>query len=56
MFIAGFCRLYIRSVYHPSKMAVVQTAALAVLLFISIYNVKRCAFICSDVVGLCGRF
>ena len=36
-----------------SNMAVVQTAALMVLLLIiSIYNVKRCAFIGSDVVGL----
>ena len=33
-------------------MAVVQTTALVILLLISIYNVKRCAFIGSDVVGL----
>ena len=33
-------------------MAVVQSTALVVLLLISIYNVKRCAFIGSDVVGL----
>ena len=34
------------------KMAVVQNAPLLALLLISIYNVKRCAFIGSDVVGL----
>ena len=33
-------------------MAVVQSTALVVLLLISIYNVKRSAFVGSDVVGL----